>query len=217
MSELKKTGEGPENKAINFWGRVRDPRGNYVEGALVMLTTSSGGKEVCLGHTYSSSQGFYLISIDREGRELADGAVRVMAGMGGQSREGAAKGNVCHRFYPRSGKKPPAIECQIINYHLLKAISPGSRSRISVEAVPETVKVSFFLEALSGVKVCHIKGRGYIQSESDQGEGLFSITVCTIGEGLNEQEMVRMKTVPEERYRKSLFFDSGSLMTDIFF
>ncbi|MFZ5652185.1 MAG: carboxypeptidase-like regulatory domain-containing protein [Bacillota bacterium] len=215
MSEAKKTGEGLESKAINFWGRVRDPRGNFVEGALVMITSSSGGKEVSLGHTYSGRQGFYLISVNNEDRDITEGPFRVMAAMGAQAVAGTPEGDAWYRIYHLSGKKPPAIECQVINYHLLKAIAASPRP-ISVEAVPETVKVSFFKESLSGVKICHIRGRGYIQSDSDKGEGLFSITVCVLGEGLNEQEMVRMKTVPEEREKKSLFFDSGSMIADLF-
>lgn len=215
MSKAKKTEEGLEGKVINFWGRVRDPRGNSVEGALVMITASPGGKEVCLGHAYSGAQGFYIICVNLEDRDVTDGTFRIMASMSAQSVAGATEGDALYRIYPQSGKKSPAIECQVINYHLLKAIAARPR-QISVEAVPETVKVSFFMEGLSGVKVCHIRGRGYIKSVSDQGEGLFSITVCVIGEGLNEQEMVRMKTVPEEREKKSLFFDSGSIIADLF-
>lgn len=218
MSEVKKVREGPGKDILHFWGRVRDSRGNCVEGALVMVISSSGGKDVYWGHTYSSRQGFYLISVDRGKGGPVEGDVRVMTALClptapavRSQREGL------HGFYAQPGTGPPAVECQMINYHRLKVVAGNQRRVISVEAVPETVKVSFSREVITGVRVCSIRGRGYIESDGDQGEGLFSLTFCSMGEGLQEQEMVRMKTVPGERGQKALFFDSGATITDLFY
>lgn len=216
MSDLKKTGEGPKRDVLNFWGRVKDSRGNCVEGALVMLTSPMGEEEECLGYTYSNRQGFYMISVSPPERDDLDGKVRVLAGRGVPPPPGAPECGGQYRFYPLAGKSPPVVECQIINFHLLKTIAGGGRCTVSVEAVPETVRVSFYREGLSGARVWHIRGRGYIQSGADRGEGTFSLTVCSIGEGMGEQELVRMKTLPEDRGKKSLYYDSGSVITDMF-
>jgi len=216
MSEVKKVGEGPGKDILHFWGRVKDSRGNCVEGALVMVIASSGEKEVYLGHTYSSRQGFYLISVDRGKGRPVEGDVRVVAAQCLPNAPAVrSESQGLHGFYSRLGTRPPVVECQVINYHRLKVVA-GHRRPISIETVPETVKVSFFREVITGVRVCSIRGRGYIESGGDKGEGFFSLIFCSMGEGLQEQEMVRMKIIPEEREKKALFFDSGSTIIDLF-
>jgi len=217
MSEVKKVGEVPVKDILHFWGRVKDSRGNCVEGAMVMAIASSQGKEEYLGHAYSSRQGFYLISVGGGKGGPVEGNVRVMTGHCLPKAPVRSESPGVHGFYALSGNGPPTVECQVINYHRLKVVAGSQRRAISIEAVPETVKVSFFREVITGVRVCSIRGRGYIESGGDQGEGLFSLTICSMGEGLQEQEMLRMKTVPEERGKKALFFDSGSILTDLFY
>ncbi len=216
MPDLKKTGEGPKKDVLNFWGRVKDSRGNSVEGALVMLIFPTEEGEECLGYTYSNRQGFYMISVSRPDRGDLEAQVRILAGVGSAPRPGAPECVGQYRFSPLSGKAPPVVECQIINFHLLKTIAGGERRPVSFEAVPETVRVSFYREGLSGVMVWHIRGRGYIESGGDRGVGTFSLTVCSIGEGIGEQELVRMKTQPEDRGKTKLFYDSGSVITDVY-
>lgn len=210
-----RNGEGPGKETLNFWGRVKDWRGNYIEGALIMLLATINGEEVCLGHTYSNKHGFYLISIYNE-QKLSAGDCRILAGMGVKPSvyEGFNTGHYC--FYPSEGKAQYAVEFQIINYYLLTVIADRDSGPISIEAIPESLRVSFFRERHTGVQVCGIKGRGYLKTDAEVGDGEFHLTVCTIGEGINEQEMLRLTIVPEEKKKKSLFYDSGSKMTVLF-
>lgn len=217
MTEVKtNVGEGPDKNTIILWGRVKDSRGNYLEGALVMVTAlSAGGEEKCLGHTYSSRQGLYLIGISPEEIERQDGILRISASAGNPACED--KGAVGRRrFFALSGRESfPVLECQVINYQRLKLVASRSGEQLMVEALPETVKVSFYGDGYTGARVFGLRGRGYISNGDDQGEGTFSLVACAIGEGLREQEIIRMKTVPDDGNRKKLFFDSGSTLTDI--
>lgn len=211
-----RNGEGPGKGTLNFWGRVKDWRGNYIEGALIMLLATLNGEEVCLGHTYSNKHGFYLISIDDHRQELSAGDFRVLAGMGLKPTVLEEINTGHYSFYPSAGKAQHAVEFQIINYYHLKVIAGRDNGPIFIEAIPETVRVSFFRERHTGVRVCGIKGRGYLKTDDEMGEGEFNLTVCTIGEGLNEQEMLRLTIVPEDKKKKGLFYDSGSKITVLF-
>lgn len=216
MKGANNMGEGPAKKNLNFWGRVTDSRGNNLAGALVILTApSSGGEEKCLGHTYSNRQGLYMIGISPESLKNMEGSLRIMASSGHASveEEGADRQ---HLFFAAAGQGRPALECQVINYQRLKLVICRHGRQLTVEAVPETVRVSFLGDKSTGARVFGLRGRGYISCGDDHGDGFFSLAVCVLGEGLQEQEIIRIKTVPDDSGRRNLLFDSGSTLTDMF-
>jgi len=193
---------------LNIWGRVKDHQGHCVKGAPVILMSLVRGEEKCLGYTYSSLQGIYCFRIDGFDQKTAGAKLRVFAGIGDcpATGESAASYYSCN-LLAGDGKK--TVECRVINYCCLKIIVSGEEGQIAFDTVPETVKVSYCRDSITGSRTYGITGRGYITSESDSGEGEFRMVVCLIGEGLQEQELVRIMFIPEDRNRKSLFFDSG--------
>ena len=214
MKGTNSTGEGPAKNFLNIWGRVKDSRGNHLAGALVMLISlSSTGEEKCLGHTYSNRQGLYMIGLSPEEQKNMDGNLRIVASFGHAPIEEERVVRQ-HRFFTRQGS--PGLECQVINYQRLKLVVCRHGHQLTVETLPETVRVSFLGDRFTGGRVFGLRGRGYISCGDDYGEGLFSLAVCVLGEGLQELEIIRIKTVPEDSSQKSLFFDSGSTLTDMF-
>ncbi|MFZ5644994.1 MAG: hypothetical protein ACOY46_15545 [Bacillota bacterium] len=209
-------GEGPGKDDVTLWGRVKDSRGNYLEGALVVLTSHLPvGEEKHLGHTYTNRQGLYMLVVSAKDLAESGGKARIMA-LAEPPPEVKVNVEASRRLYPMTGERP-ALEYQIINYYRLKAVATHRNHEVTIEALPETVKVSLMRDCLAGASVYALRGRGYIASDDDQGEGVFNITICTIGSGLKEQELVRMVTVPEDKSKKKLFFDSGSIITDLFY
>ncbi|MFZ5595891.1 MAG: hypothetical protein ACOY31_02615 [Bacillota bacterium] len=215
MSVTGKVGDSPVKGAYHFWGRVRDQRGNSVEGALVVLSLMAGEREICLGHTYSGRQGFYHLTMNPGDFQPGNGLVRISAAMGTPP----AAGTDMHGktgFHPAPHSTGPLVECQVENYHRFKAVISGDGGRkICIEAVPETVKAYFFTERLSGVRIISVRGRGYLKSGGERDGGQFSLTFCTIGEGPAEQNLMRIRTVPADRNRKMLFYDSGAVLAHI--
>ncbi|MHB8157317.1 MAG: hypothetical protein ACYDEQ_07995, partial [Desulfocucumaceae bacterium] len=216
MPEMIKTGEGPEKDVISFWGRIKDSRGNYVEGALVLLTALTENGNECLGHTYSSRQGFYMISVGPDNLIPLAGNFRVAAAMGIPP---AVSGNAAGRYslYPPAGQRPPVLDFQVINYQRLKLVVPGLRPDYYIDSIPETVRVSCLKVNHSDVSVYGLSGRGYIASGESRGQGMFKITVCAMGDGLHQQEIIRVRIVPEDRTQKNLYYDSGATVTDSFY
>ena len=216
MPEMIKAGEGPEKDVISFWGRIKDSRGNYVEGALVFLTALTENGNECLGHTYSSRQGFYIISVSSDSPIPPVGRFRVAAAMGVPP---AVSGDATGRYslYPSAGQRPPVLDFQITNYQRLKLVVPGLRPDYYIDSIPETVSVSCSKVTHSDVSVYGISGRGYIASGESRGQGTFKITVCAMGDGLHQQEIIRVRIVPEDRTQKNLYYDSGAAVTDSFY